>query len=360
MGLGLWASTRGRKESVLRNHHGIECLRVVAVFAVILSHVGFLANRSDPVSQHLHIMASLGGRWAIAPFFVLAGYFWGKKIRQGGLLRDVSLKLGTRILAIWLFWTLLYLIVPDDIESFERYGSMALFKVPFWRLLSLSGHPIQYLFVGSSPHLWYLVALLWALAIVTADLKYGKGRNVVWIGCGLYVLGLIAGSYAGTPLGISVAFPTRYGPFFGTIFFAIGWYASSDDKLVTDRMAVAVFLAGVVLSVLELYLLWDQFGIQPESPQPYILGTLALGSGLALWVMSKPDLGKNLFLPRLGKYTLGIYVTHYIFVDLFRPFGNSFHHSLSWELAQPCLIFLLSLLLTFILRQNRMLKRFVA
>lgn len=59
------------------------------------------------------------------------------------------------------------------------------------------------------------------------------------------------------------------------------------------------------------------------------------------------------FLPKLGPSTFGIFLTHFIFIDLLQPIDRRFSGQIGWEIAQPVLVFLLSLSLTNSLMRSK-------
>jgi surface polysaccharide O-acyltransferase-like enzyme len=341
-----------------RSHSGVECFRVVAIFVIIMFHVHFLARHHDLPSRYLHLIIDQGFRWSIPFFFIIAGYFWGKKVRTDNHeLFKVSLQYGTRLFRIWAFWNLIYLLIPDDIEAFTKYGISALVKVPFWRISELLKSPEEFFFVGSSYHLWFFISLLLAVCLTTIILRFCKEKWLLLMGVTLYVVGLIAGPWAVTPIGVNIPFNSKHGPFFSTIFFIIGWYLSSGKYVLSSKTIWALIVGSFALYFLETYLLWSQFGGAPTS-HSFLLASLPLGTGVSMLVLSKPNLGKETIIPRLGKYALGVYVVHYVFVDLFQPILiKSVSHM--WDFVFPIVVFLLSLLTIIILKKSKLLKQFV-
>jgi surface polysaccharide O-acyltransferase-like enzyme len=354
--------TAGRSSLALASskelrHSGIDSIRIIAVFIVLLFHADFLSRESDLPLRCLHILVMDGGRWVMPFFFMVAGYFWGKKVRSTNQLTSVSLAYGSRIFRIWLFWSIVYLLVPDDINAFAHYGVSALVRVPLWRLQSLLQSPEEFFFVGARFHLWFLMALLWAVGISTLVLRYGQAKWLIWIGLGLYLFGVVAGSWSPAPFGLKIPFHTKNGPFFGTVFFVVGWLISSDRGLPARRLAHVLLWGGAAMSALEIYVLWERFGIKP-TVHAYLMGTLPFGLGASLLVVSKPSMARGTAIADLGKYTLGIYVVHYLFLDLLRPLDGTINTHV-WDFVFPVTVFLLSLLSVAILRQIRFLRGFV-
>jgi surface polysaccharide O-acyltransferase-like enzyme len=325
---------------------------------VISVHLHSFEQFSDSTSRWLHLLINQGSRWVIPFFTIIAGYFWGMKVRKSNQLLQFSLRYGLRLLMLWAFWCVIYLIIPDDIEALRNYGFSAFIKVPFWRLLVLLRNPQTLLFVGSSYHLWFFIALLWAMAITTTVLRFGEEKWLLWIGGMLYLFGLIAGSWSTTPIGITIPFHTKHGPFFSTIFFIIGWYLSSGRFIFSHKIILILILGGLGMHIWEVYLLWGNFEVSPTS-HAYLLGTLPFGTGIAMLALSKPNLGGNKIISKLGKYTLGIYAVHYIFVDFLSHVQNRFDSHVA-DTIFPVAVFLLSLLTIITLKKNWLLKRFVS
>jgi peptidoglycan/LPS O-acetylase OafA/YrhL len=339
-------------------HSGIDCMRVLAIVFVLLAHTQFFTKQKDFPSESLALLTDQGGRWALPFFWIVAGYFWGKKIRAGNDIDRVSMGYGARIFKLWAFWSLVYLIVPNDFQAFQMVGISAFFKVPYWRLMGLLKDPIQIFFVGSKWHLWFFMSLLWGFAVTTVVLKYGRERWLIWFGAALYACGLILpGSLMGIPKGVAIPFQAKWGPFFSTIFIVIGWYFSKDEKWLSSKFALKLLLGGILLSGLEIYFFYIIFKV-PLADHSFLLGTLLYGVGVTGLILSKPKFGENTFISQLGKYVLGIYAIHYIYIDLFKSLYSGVYSHL-WDLALPLIVFLLSLLTAVILGQNRFLKRFI-
>jgi peptidoglycan/LPS O-acetylase OafA/YrhL len=64
--------------------------------------------------------------------------------------------------------------------------------------------------------------------------------------------------------------------------------------------------------------------------QDFVFGTYFMGVGATLLSLSNHRVLSNKLCATLGKMTLGIYASHYIFVDLLQPADKLFNHP-SWE-----------------------------
>jgi len=135
----------------------------------------------------------------------------------------------------------------------------------------------------------------------------------------LYVAGLLIGSYSGlfassrqaTATGLAIA---RGGPFAGTIFVLFGLWLARSGWRASIPQSIALILIGLAVHLLEAYLLGVAH-MGELAGFDFLIGTLALGGGtfcLALHLPSSHVIVRT--LAKLGRYTLGIYAVHLLFV----------------------------------------------
>src|SRR5208337_1634912 len=149
---------------------------------------------------------------------------------------------------------------------------------------------------------------------------------------------LLAKAYSETPFGVHTVFNTRNGPFFGTIFFVSGYFLSNfTPNPGWFSKGVALLGVGWLLHFSEIYLLWRLYGTNPH--QDFVIGTYFMGVGAAVASLSNNVLFRNGVLSNVGKFTLGIYAIHFIYVDLLRPVGK-LTSSWLWEIGYIMLVFL--------------------
>jgi len=89
----------------------------------------------------------------------------------------------------------------------------------------------------------------------------------------------------------------------------------------------------------------------------YVFGTALFSTGLVIYLLAGADIRKENAIARMGRYTLGIYVCHQIFVRLLRSIGDSLE-SYAWELSFPVMVYGFSLGLTWLCIRNQKLKPF--
>lgn len=337
----------------------IDFFRCIAIFSVILIHTKpFMLDLFPDSSYRLaEYLFNQPPRFAVPFFFMTSGYFIARKYhdvaeRRSGLPRYVR-----RLLFLLVAWSVLYTLIPSEWQT--------LATVPYRQQLaskarSLLSSPFVLLFEGAKVHLWFLPSL--GLGVVLLALLTGMGKTVRPLCFGaalLFVIGLLGGSYDVTPLGLDLPFTTRDGPFLSTICLAIGFLLAARGRApLSPGQALLVIAAGLTLHAAESWALWRYWAV-PMLQHNYLIGTVIAAAGLLQFALAAPNFGRKSNLHSLGKYTLGIYLCHYLFVDILTPLTYLFELHL-WQFVFPLLVFLLSLALTQALSHWRWSKPLVS
>ncbi len=341
--------TVGRIESV-------DLFRFAAISAVIVLHTdthGKASFANADFWMYFSVFVDQLARFAVPFFFVISGYFWGLKVRKEGTPIPASLSMGKRILAIFIAWSFIYLFPID--HNFAGESALGLVKAAYWNAREQANDPLTLVMQGTKVHLWFLVGLLCSISISTLLVKYGRVRLLVAFAVVLYVTGLMAKAYSGTPLGLHMDFNTRNGPFFGTIFFVSGYLLSNfrpDERWFGWGMLILGF--GYVLHFSEIYFLWRYYGASPY--QDYVVGTYFIGIGAALASLSNHPFLRLAILSSLGRMTLGIYAIHFVFVDLLKQSFKAWN--LPWGFYFLAVL-VLSVASAMMLSKNRFTRKLV-
>jgi surface polysaccharide O-acyltransferase-like enzyme len=342
----------GRIESV-------DVFRLFAIIAVIAIHTRPFHGQPtpNPTFWNLEVLVNQLARFAVPFFFVISGYFWGRKIRNGNSISSTSLPMAKRLLVIFVAWSALYCL-PYNISSMAKYGPFGPIKLVYWNLCILFKHPLRLVMAGTKDHLWFLMGLVCAIGIASIFVKKKWNISLILLSIALYLLGVLAKAYSNTPLGITTDFNTRYGPFFSTVLFVSGYYLSGFSPNPSWFFkGVAILVFGWVMHFSELYFLWKQYGTDPY--QEYVLGTYFMGMGAAITSLSNPPWLRSTTLSEIGKFTLGIYAIHLAFVDLLKPV-DELTDSRLWQFAYLLLVFYLSLATVRFMSQYALTKKIVA
>jgi surface polysaccharide O-acyltransferase-like enzyme len=211
----------------------------------------------------------------------------------------------------------------------------------------LRSEPVALLFEGTRVHLWFLVSLLLAVCMFALWVRRRGIRSFLVLGAILYAIGLLAGAYKVTPIGFDIHFQTRNGIFFTTLYFAIGVAFFRKEPRVSTRISLGLVFGGLALFCIEAALINRISGVSPASLD-YLVGSVPFGVGVALLALAQPASSIDRLVAPLGRYALGVYASHMLFVDLLWPIG-AFAHPLVWQPLFPLLVFGLSLFTAIIL-----------
>ena len=224
-------------------------------------------------------------------------------------------------------------------------------------LASIARQPLHFLLNGASYQLWFLPSLCQAAVIVFVFVRMGLRRWLIPCTLALFVVGLLGQGYSKLPFGLHLN--TRTGPFFGSFLFALGFVMSSRTSWTRVR-PWQLILAGYGLMALEMVILYRWAGVGWVAH--YYAGSVLVAAGFLLLATSRPGLFGNSLLPRLGRLTLGVYVTHVILLNLAEDefLIDLFRDSAVLALVYPVLVYACSLLLVLGLLRVPLLRRWVA
>jgi surface polysaccharide O-acyltransferase-like enzyme len=307
----------------------IDAFRIYALFLIVCAHVQFFGgvDHGTAFGRAVFPFVTVVVRYTMPFFFILAGYFTGGRIAAAPAdALPLARAYTWRILAVLGFWCVVYAV--ERPQEFLRF---------------LHDQPIAFLFEGSRIHLWFLVSLLLTVWLFALWPDRRDRRSFLALGAALYVLGLLGGSYRVTPAGLDLHFQTRNGIFFSTLFFGIG-VVLHDRGLPRVRRATAAAIAAGGLALYCAEALYLRRGWGSGIPDhDYLLGTVPFGIGMALLALTQEDSPLDARVGPYGRYTLGIYAIHLLFLDLFKPLGARVGAD-AWQVLYPLLVFGCSLL----------------
>jgi surface polysaccharide O-acyltransferase-like enzyme len=298
-----------------------------------------------------------GARFTL-PFFLLAiGFYYGKALQRGVDPFTFLILYGRKLLYIFSAWNLIYALIPKNfISEFKQFGIFSSIYVQlkttyYWAI----NNKLEFILRGTKPHLWFIIACLVGLAITSIFYKYRIERFLIPFGAGLYLIGLLGISYYESPIGLSLPFDP-HALLFPTIFIAVGiWISRHHEK--NRRLALSLFFGGALMHFAEIFYIKKMYhmGVLEHN---FLIGTIIWGIGAFLLCLEYPNAGQNSLLERMGKYTLGIYVTHIIILDALMPIGVLVK-SLVWEILRPFFALFLSYGFCLGLARNRIFAKFL-
>jgi len=328
----------------------VDALRVLAILAVITIHTTPFESAASPIGRSFDAATLLNQatRFAVPFFLVVSGYFWAQQVaREGGAVRAPTLRLVRRAMLVWLAWSLLYLL-PVNLFDALAQGPLGPLKVIYWNAAQVLKRPAIALLEGTSPHLWFLVALSLCALIAAACMHLRAGWALALLAAGLYGIGLAGQSYPRAPFGFAIDPSFRNGHLYALAFFATGVALQRrEPSAAWGPLGALLALAGFALHLLELWFSHRAWGMPLE--RDYMAGTYAFGVGVALMGLAEVRVLRWPALAPLGPWVLGIYASHMVFVGLLRPLDRRLTGSPLWELAYVALVFALSFALTRLL-----------
>ncbi len=190
-----------------------------------------------------------------------------------------------------------------------------------FKILRLLGTWTLLLIIGPTKHLWYLGALVVAVAFFSFLLKYNvKPKYIVIISTIFYIIGLLGDSYYGIiePLkkvkifnylisGYKYVFSTtRNGIFMGLIFVIMGAFIAHKKIVINLKTAFIGFILSMILLYVEVSLL--QYFSVPKDHNMYIC--LIPSTFFLFYIASHMKLKKRKIYGKLRVMGMMIYYLH--------------------------------------------------
>lgn len=338
---------------------GVDAMRTAVTLLMIAGHTSPFESPQTPLGADLNLATFINQfiRFIIPFFAVLAGYFWAAKLREPAQVWGPTLEHVKRLMVLFAGWSLVYLL-PFNLFDALQHGALGPFKQLYWNLLRLVDDPVEILLEGTKVHLWFLMALTMALLICATLLAMGKPAWLLPVGLALYLAGVAGGAYRASPWGLDWSIQTRDGPFFVTLFVVVGYHLRRlSPTQAWFGIGLAMACLGGLMHFGELYLL-NRWWNAPWLHE-YVLGTSLFGTGVALMALSNHRLLQWRRLAAIGPLALGIYCSHYLFVDLLWPLDRRWVDSATWQVGYVVLVFVLAYSLASLMGRHPLTRRFV-
>lgn len=330
----------------------VEVVRVLAILGIIVIHTTPFESAGSPIGTRFDLATVLNQatRFAVPFFLVVSGFFWSRKVAEAGQVRGPTVALVRRALLVWLAWWLVYLL-PVNLFDALAQGALGPIKVVWWNVALVFKRPAIALLEGTSPHLWFLVALSFCAATSAVFIQLGARWALGLLAAALYAVGLAGQSYPSAPFGFHIDPSFRNGHLFALAFFATGaWLQRRGATAAWLPAGVVLAVAGFALHLFEVGLSHRLWGMRLE--RDYVAGTYLFGVGVALVALARARALEWRAVAALGPWVLGIYASHMVFVGLLKPLDRRLTGAPWWEVAYLVVVFALALGLTRLLARS--------
>lgn len=274
---------------------GIDAMRFIMALTVVLLHALPAQNEAGATDAMSYI--AMMCRAAVPFFFIAGGYFL--RPRQKDPIRIVLDPI-KRLAPIFLFWMIVYFLISSVLPGHHwSWGMRDL----------ISG--------GEAFHLWFLSALGFAMVVVSFGVKYINSWLLAAALLSLYMFSVVYNAYYDVilPPGGS----TRGGFFAAPFFVGVGYFIGVSRVNLKISSALFVFISSLLLLFLEETII-SVLSDKPIRSHDFALSTIPLGVSAFLLARSFQTTPIVLRLSALGGASLGIYVSHLLFIWLARPF----------------------------------------
>ncbi|EHH0749022.1 TPA: fucose 4-O-acetylase [Vibrio vulnificus] len=287
----------------------LELGRIIAILAIIGLHCQMALTywQIDDIPWVGYLLNQMA-RFAVPLFFLISGYLIQPKLTSAPF--ETLGNYAKPLLKIWLVWSALSLLMPFNFQVVAEHGYLAE-RQGYWGYLAQT--PLNSLLEGGLVHLWFLPALIIAVAVVALFVHFQRQHWLLPIAALLYLYGVLAGSYQ--PLtDLASPFFTRNGPFFSTLLVAIGFMIREKNVRVSSAIAGGMFLVGLLVHLGQAYGLMG-YDIAFNG-HDFLFGTELWATGLFLLLLNYPQLGQHPLTFALSPYVLGVYVCHLLVIIL--------------------------------------------
>ncbi|MEO2076999.1 MAG: acyltransferase [Bacillus sp. (in: firmicutes)] len=332
----------------MERNYAIDFIKFFAIVAVVVIHT---FPSDDKIGFFLLDNFS---RFAVPFFFVASGYLFGLKVKNNPQPAGHFKRYVIKIQKIYVSWLLFY--IGYDILRIALSGGDVKHELTKY-INELTPLNLFYYGHGTSGYqLWFVISLAWSMSVVYLFLRLRKITLLLILSLCLNIAGLFGQSYS-MFADLSVT-STRDALFIGLFYTTLGcWFAYRLPFIQTWNFEKKTYLSLIgfffILQAAEGYFLTK---VLLAKQGEYFLSTIFLTVILFLFIANHPQLGKGVWITKIGGNALGIYAVHVLLIDIvdmvFNTFGlENFSHYLLWNLLDAFLVFTLSYLIYRFLQQ---------
>jgi len=323
----------------MERNYAIDFIKFFAILAVVIIH-------TFPSDNQLgYFILDNFARFAVPFFFAASGYLFGLKVINSPKSLAYFKKYTIKILKIYVTWFVFYMAY-DVMKILLNAGNVSSELAKYLEGLT----PLNLFYYGqgtSGYQLWFVISLVWSTVILYFFYRLKKIKLLLIIAFCLNLLGLFGQSYSiFDPLPVST---TRAALYISLFYTTLGFWFAFAKPNIRSLNKKTYFFWFFCFSALQFAEGYAFEKVLEAKHGEYFLSTIFLTVFLFSFALSSPQLGKGLFITRIGGNALGIYAIHVFFIDLndmmFKKLGleQSSHHLLL-NIIDAFLVFTLSYL----------------
>lgn len=293
-------------------------MKGLAIISVIYIHSKFFFSSLN-VAEALNFVAANTSRFAVPAFFLTSGFLLSRKISDKENLSFIRRQL-EKIGMYYFLASAIYVIPTVAILHLNQYLNLGV--VSNWLKpvnVGLQGL-FNFLYLGKAvaPFLWFFTALFYSLiGVYLFNRKYDV-KYLVLGSAALHAVAILSNTYQliGLPL------PVEDALFFGLLFTSTGFWVEKKDLDELWNQSTLLGLTGLffVLNLVErgfismtvppldIYF-WEGFFWGP-----YSFFAAPMTVFFFLYMLKRPELGKNSRINIYGRHTLTGYILHPIVI----------------------------------------------
>ena len=243
-------------------YNSFDIAKLICSGIVVMLHVDYFIQQTNTniLSQINFCLSQSLCRIAVPLFFIFNGFFLYRKISPEKFNINYIKKYFIHVLKLYLIWSLIYF--PLNLVNIIRS--------PEGIIHGVVDYVRKFICVGSYTHLWYLNALLCAVALISFLLhKKWSPRKILYTSFIFYIFGLFGDGYYAfvSPLFklpfigkiMNVYFnifeTTRNGLFFAFFFVSLGMILSNKEILISRKKSLLFLIISLLMLCLEIFVL---------------------------------------------------------------------------------------------------------
>ena len=292
----------------------IDILKFVASIFIVGIHTGICSDSTSVAWQFDSLL-----RLAVPFFIMCSGYYLGekceihkRKIEDSAHNRNVFLYFVKKIGILYVVWSIIYLFIsiPEWIET----GWFSAWAFVDWG--------IALLIKGSYYHLWYLLFLIYAVAILFFITKKITVKVFPVLILPLYLIEVIQYGYRWVMPEVIQDFLIVFDkiPCLSAVtrvlpFLMLGMYVSQEKKKEHTNLIGFITISFIILVVERNFLLNNgQLNVS------YIVGTLLVSYFLFQFIIHKKNIIQKRNFKVMSQIGMNIYMVHPIFIRVLQYF----------------------------------------